>query len=504
ACEDPRETRVGGGARRLAAAGILLAVGVTERLARACARRPRRVIGVWIAAVVAAFVLGFALFPGNLTTNGYVTNNPDSRRAEALFNRFPSDPNAVDEIVDVRNDRLTVDRPAYRRFVEEMLAQARATGVIYRARTWYATHDPSLVSADRHATLVTIQRQHDVDRLLPVVERHDGQYGFEVVMTGGGTLDHDFNDLSQHDLKHGELAIGLPAALVILVLVFGAVVAGLIPLLMAIVAIVVALGLVSILAEAFTLSVFVINMLTGMGLALGIDYSLFILSRYREERARGLEKPDAIAAAGATSSRAVLFSGSVFVIALTGMLLVPSNVMRSLADGAIAVGVVSVLAALTLLPALLGLLGDRVNALRVPFVGRDIAREGAAEGRFWGAIVARVLRAPVLSILVFVALLLAAASPALGLKLGASGVATLPDRLESKRGFEALARDFPRASSSPVLIAVEADVRSEPVRRAIARLRAEVARDPAFGGRTDLRVTPDGELAAVGALITGD
>jgi len=479
-------------------------VGVTERLARACARRPRRVIGVWIAAVVAAFVLGFALFPGNLTTNGYVTNNPDSRRAEALFNRFPSDPNAVDEIVDVRNDRLTVDRPAYRRFVEEMLAQARATGVIYRARTWYATHDPSLVSADRHATLVTIQRQHDVDRLLPVVERHDGQYGFEVVMTGGGTLDHDFNDLSQHDLKHGELAIGLPAALVILVLVFGAVVAGLIPLLMAIVAIVVALGLVSILAEAFTLSVFVINMLTGMGLALGIDYSLFILSRYREERARGLEKPDAIAAAGATSSRAVLFSGSVFVIALTGMLLVPSNVMRSLADGAIAVGVVSVLAALTLLPALLGLLGDRVNALRVPFVGRDIAREGAAEGRFWGAIVARVLRAPVLSILVFVALLLAAASPALGLKLGASGVATLPDRLESKRGFEALARDFPRASSSPVLIAVEADVRSEPVRRAIARLRAEVARDPAFGGRTDLRVTPDGELAAVGALITGD
>src|SRR5581483_8100936 len=178
ACEDPRETRVGGGARRLAAAGILLAVGVTERLARACARRPRRVIGVWIAAVVAAFVLGFALFPGNLTTNGYVTNNPDSRRAEALFNRFPSDPNAVDEIVDVRNDRLTVDRPAYRRFVEEMLAQARATGVIYRARTWYATHDPSLVSADRHATLVTIQRQHDVDRLLPVVERHDGQYGF--------------------------------------------------------------------------------------------------------------------------------------------------------------------------------------------------------------------------------------------------------------------------------------------------------------------------------------
>src|SRR5207244_12368973 len=101
-------------------------------------------------------------------------------------------------------------------------------------------------------------------------------------------LDHDFNDLSQHDLKSGELSIGLPAALVVLVLVFGAVVAGLVPLLMAIVAIVVALGLVAPLAEAFTLSVFVVNMLTGMGLALGIDYSLFVVSRYREERGHGL------------------------------------------------------------------------------------------------------------------------------------------------------------------------------------------------------------------------
>src|SRR5262249_50376906 len=149
-----------------------------------------------------------------------------------------------------------------------------------------------------------------------------------------------------------------------------------------------------ILAGAFTLSVFVINMLTGMGLALGIDYSLFILSRYREERARGREQHDAIAAAGATSSRAVLFSGSVFVVALTGMLLVPSNVMRSLADGAITVGIVSVVAALTLLPALLGLLGDRVDALRVPFVGRSEAEEG----RFWGTVVRRVLRWPVASI----------------------------------------------------------------------------------------------------------
>src|SRR4029450_13394622 len=131
--------------------------------------------------------------------------------------------------------------------------------------------------------------------------------------------------------------------------------------------------------------------------------------------AGGQSELDAIAAASATASRAVLFSGSVFVIALTGMLLVPSNIMRSLADGAIAVGIVSVLAALTLLPALLGLLGDRVNALRVPWIGRNVGRAEQGEGRFWGAVVHRVLRRPGASIIGFGSLLVALAGRGVGL-----------------------------------------------------------------------------------------
>jgi RND superfamily putative drug exporter len=237
-------------------------------------------------------------------------------------------------------------------------------------------------------------------------------------------------------------------------------------------------------------------MLTGMGLALGIDYSLFVVSRYREERGHDRDELAAIAAAGATASRAVLFSGTVFVIALTGMLLVPSNVMKSLAVGAISVGIVSVLAALTLLPALLGVLGDRVNAIRVPFVGR-----GSQESRFWGAVVRRVMRRPVVSLVVFAALLIAAAVPVVGLNLGASGVSTLPDRLESKKGYEALVRDFPQASSAPALIAVEGNVRSPQVRAAIGRLRKELAADPVFG-RSDLRFAPG--VAAIGVEVGGD
>jgi uncharacterized membrane protein YdfJ with MMPL/SSD domain len=480
-------------------------MGVTERLARASSQHPWRTVAVWTAAIAIALALVALFLPGNLTTNGHVTGHPESERAEsAFYNSFPPDPNTVDELVVVRSSRYTVDEPAFRRFAGRLIRQGAATGVVGRAFYYYKTGDRSLVSADRHAILIGIQRRADVDPLLPIVTESDGRDGFRVTITGEGTLDHDFNALSQHDLKSGELQFGLPAALVILVLVFGTVVAGLVPVLMAIVAIIVALGLAAVVAEMFSLSVFVVNMLTGMGLALGIDYSLFVVSRYREERSGGAQEAGAISAAGATASRAVLFSGSMFVIAMTGMLLVPSNVMKSLAVGAIAVGITSVLAALTLLPALLGLLGDRVNALRVPWVGRNVGHEDGMESHFWGAIVRRVMGRPVTSLVVFSALLLAAASPVLGLRLGASGVSTLPDRLESKQGFEALAHDFPRQSSSPALIVVEGNVRSGPVRAAVARLRNELARDPAFGGAGDFRVATSGDLAAVATPVAGD
>ncbi len=477
-------------------------MSLTERLARWSSRHPWRTFAAWLGAIVVAVGLAVAFLPGNLTTDGHVTGNPESKQAEDLFNqRFPADRNAVDELIVVRSPTRTVDDPRFRSFVRTLLRDGAATGVVYRASDYYGKRNPALVSRDRHATLITVQRQRDVDALLTVVERNDGRDGFSVVMTGEGTLDHDFNDLSQHDLKSGELQVGLPAALVILALVFGAVVAGLVPLLMAIVSIVVALGLCALVAEGFTLSVFVVNMLTGMGLALGIDYSLFVVSRYREERGRGRSELDAVAVAGRTASRAVLFSGSVFVVALCGMLLVPSNVMKSLAVGAISVGIVSVLAALTLLPALLGKVGDGINRLRVPWLGRNLA--SAQEGRFWGAVVRGVMRRPVVSLAVAAGLLTAAAVPIAGLELGASGVSTLPDRLESKRGFEALQRDFPQASSSPALVAVVGNIRSPDVRAAIGRLRKELAANPVFG-RSDLRISRAGDVAALGVEVGGD
>ena len=476
----------------------------TRALAAASARHPWRTIGAWIGAFVTTTALIGVLLGGSLTTEGAPTNNPESTRAhDALMRAFrPEAGTLVTDIVIVRSERYTVDAPEFEAFVGGLVADGGPA--LGRARTYLSVDDESLLSADRRAAILAVDVFDDeITGVLDAVERADEDEAFAVEVTGEQTLDHDFNKLSQDDLKSGELQFGLPAALIILLLVFGAVVAGLIPLLTAIVSIVVALGLVAVLAQATELSVFVINMLTGMGLALGIDYALFVISRYREERAAGREKYDAIEVSGLTASRAVVFSGTAFVVAMFGMLIVPNSIMRSLAAGAILVGIVSVVAAATLLPALLGLLGDRVDSLRIPIVGRRSLEQSNPEGRLWGAIVRRVLRRPGLSFVLSVAALLLLASPVLGMHIGTSGVTTLPDRFASKQGFLALQRDFPQTSTDPVEVVVAGDASRPDIVAALDELQATLARDSRFGSG-EVRRSADGEVAVLAAPVHGD
>jgi putative drug exporter of the RND superfamily len=469
----------------------------TTSLAAASARHPWRVVATWIAVAVLAMLAVVTLLGGSLTTEGQPTNNPESERADDVrLEAFPPDPStSVSDIVVIRSEEYTVDSQEFKAFVQGFVEDDQITALA-NARTYLDGAQSGLISEDRHATVVPLALLDDdeTEALVEKVKAADEEGAFAVSMTGEETLDHDFNLLSEEDLQEGELQFGLPAALIILLLVFGAVVAGLVPLLMAIVAIVVALGLTALLAQQFELSVFVINMLTGMGLALGIDYSLFVVSRYREERGQGREELGAIEASGATASRAVLFSGTTFVIAMLGMLLVPSSIMRSLAAGAILVGITSVLAALTLLPALLGLLGDRVNALRIPIVGRRSVEESA--------IVRRVLRRPGLSLALSAGLLVALALPVFRLDVGTGGVTTLPDRFVSKQGFLALERDFPGTTPDPAEIVVS-NASGDGVATALDGLRARLADDSRFGEGEIVRST-DGEVALLSVPVKGD
>jgi putative drug exporter of the RND superfamily len=481
---------------------------MTESLARSCARHPWRTIAGWLVAVVAGVLLAGSLLGGRLTTEGQVTNNPESIRAKHLLEqRFPQEAAAF-ELVVVRSPSATVDSESFRSEVRHLEQISARTKDVSGASLYYRNHNAALVSRDRHALLIPITltkkgEDDDAHALVNAVKKSDLQNGFQVTITGEHTINYDFSHLSEHDLKSGELRIGLPAAVFVLLIVFGAVVAASLPLLLAIFSIVVALGLTSLLALEFSFSVFLVNMLTGMGLALGIDYALFVSSRFREERALGREKADAIAAAGATASRAVLFSGTSFVLAMLGLLLIQSTIMRSLAVGAILVGIVTVVAALTLLPAVLSLLGDRINALKLPLVGKAATEQAGQESRFWDAIVRRVMRRPLISFALVAALLLAAAVPAFGMNIGASGLSTFPDSAVSRKGFEAVARYFPQASAQPARVVIEGRLSPPSVRTSIRSLERELARDPAFA-RPRLAVNRTGDVGVLNVPLNAD
>jgi RND superfamily putative drug exporter len=462
---------------------------VTERLARTCAAHPRRTLAFWALAVVVAIVLIGTSLRG-LSTQAHVIGNPQSVAAtNAIEKAFPQ------LAAQTKADVILISSPRYT--VKSAYAQTLGHRLFASVSSQSGVSDLHFVavSRDGHAALLSllIQSDSDAKAVENVLAKLSG-HGFSVSITGYRSVNYDFGQQAQKDLEGGELALGLPAALIILMLVFGAVVAGLVPLLMAILSIIVALGLVAIVTLEFTLSTFIVNMLTGMGLALGIDYSLFVVSRYREERARGLAKEDAIARAGATASRAVLFSGSTFIVALLGMFIVPTSIMRSLALGAILVGITSVAAALTLLPALLSMWGDGVNRLRIPYIGRNVGRADAAEGRFWRSIVDAVLRRPAVALAVSVAAMVALAIPVFGMHIGANGITTLPDSAPSKQGYLAVQRAFPTKNPEPVRIVA---VGGGAARTDMQRLGFRLALDPQFGptklqvaGNTALLVVP--------------
>src|SRR5215207_658998 len=481
---------------------------MTERLAVSSSRRPWLTLAVWALALVAAIAMAAAFLGDALSGDEEVTSDTDSRRADGLVSeRLAVERGGLGqgatEVVIIRSSAATVDEPRFERRVRAIAGELQLAGAI-QVTSFYDTGERRLVSQERDATAMLVaadpDAEDDIGDVVEAVQGADGRAGFDVRITGEYTLDDDFSTLAGEDLKNGELGFGLPAALIVLLIVFGSVVAGLIPLLLAIASITVALALLALVGQAFPLSVFATNMLTGMGLALGIDYSLFVLSRYREERLHGRKKLDAIAAVGATASRAVLFSGIAFTLAMLGLLLVPHTIMRSLAAGAIVAGLVSVAAALTHLPALLSLLGDRVNALRIPLFGRTATRE---QSPFWSRTVRSVMRRPVASLVLATSVLLALAVPVLALRSGEAGVETLPDRLAAKQGYLALNAEFPGETTDPVEIVIDGDAASPAVQRGIERLTKRMASDDLLG-RPQLETNRASDLTVLTVPLQGD
>ena len=317
---------------------------------------------------------------------------------------------------------------------------------------------------------------------------------------GDGSINGEFVTLAEETLVKGE-TIGIALALVILVVVFGTAVAAGLPIILALVAIIVAVGASALVGRVFELSSFVTNIITMIGLAVGIDYSLFVVQRFREERDGGMDKIEAVTTTGATAGRAVLFSGFAVAIALTGMLIVPDPIFNSIGIGAILVVIAAVAAALTLLPALLSLLGNRVNWLTLPLVGRRGSPESA--GGFWGAIVKLVTARPVISVVTTSALLLSVGAWYFAINLGSSGVTALPVDSNARHAFEVVDAEFARGLITADIVVDAPDVRSSQVQASVARLTASLGSDDAFGAIT-VEISDAGDLALIEVALKGD
>ena len=495
---------------------------MTEALARISSSRPWVTIGIWVVMVLIALGVVGQLLPTATTTELRIIprfGEVGSVTASELLEGSPIEPPPA-EVVIVHSGTLTVDDDAFKAKVQGVTGKLRELEpeVIQASTNYYEVLDATpldslaLVSADRRSAIVAVQMTgtlgealENIEEVIHVVEEADGNDGFDVLIVGDVSSRFEQAELSAMDLEQGE-RIGLPVALLILLVLFGAVVAALIPVGLAIVSILVTLAIVSVIGNIFgELVFFVLLWITMIGLAVGIDYTLIVVSRFREELARGLSTRDAVIKAGATASRTVFFSGMTVVIALLGVFIVPHTLFFATGLGAILVVIVSVTATLTFLPAALTVLGPRVDRLRLPF-RRSAAAASSGEQRegFWEFITRKTMRYPVVSILVVGGLMVWASVNYFGINTGFNSVETFPEDSHTREAFTALEEDFPLGygSANPARVVIEGDINDPAVAAAVQTFKQAVVGDPLVAEVLQkIRQAVESDPALVAALL---
>jgi trehalose monomycolate/heme transporter len=446
-----------------------------ESLGRLMFRRRRWVLAAAGVFVVVAAVWGTGVF-GSLAGGGFEDPASDSARAaqqtKQVFGRH-----RADVVVLYSSPTLTVDDAAFRTAAQPTLA-ALPTRYVAKVTSYWNTRAPQLVSADRHATYAVLElagADGDArEEALAQIKHKLAAPGLSTRVGGETAIDHDIDSQVGEDIGRAE-SLSMPLLLVLLVVVFGALAAAGMPLLVGGLAILGAFTTLRLLTLATDVSVFAINLVTMLGLGLAIDYALFIVSRFREELATRPAEPagveDALVRTVATAGRTVCFSGLTVAISLGGLLLFPQMFLRSMAFGGIAAVLVAMVAALTVLPALLGVLGPRINALPVPWRRRRQGRPGDGTGGAWSRIAHSVMRRPLAYLVVIVVGLLALGLPFRNVTFGGIDARALPADTQSRQVSETLQRDFTRNATTTITVVVDgADAAS--LRAYAQRLRA--------------------------------
>jgi RND superfamily putative drug exporter len=467
-------------------------VKLTVRMARWSATHPWHAIIGWIS-LVAVCVTAGTLIPAQAAVDADFWTGESGRAQQIITGGGLVPPVTESVLISAREGSL--DQAAAG-------VAARRVGERMRALPEVASVAPPISAPDGRAVLVmvTMHGDHqsaagDIQPLLDATAATQTEHrSLLIEQTGGVTIDAGVFDQVAKDLMLAEL-LTTPVTLVILLIAFGVVVAAGVPLILAVTSVAAAIGLASLASHVFPDVGMVSNVILLMGMAVGVDYSLFYVKREREERARGgLDRITAIELAAATSGHAVLVSGFAVIVSMLSLYLGGIAVFSSLATGSIIVVAVAMAGSLTVLPALLAKLGRRLDHPRVPLLGR--LTEPRDEPRFWRAMLRPALRRPLITFLLVTAAMLAAAIPALDLKLTAAGLDTMPREIAAMRTYDRLTAAFPSRGAAHQVV-VRADVaRAAEVRTALGSVLLDLRGDPSFAvsPESGVRESADGRV----------
>jgi uncharacterized membrane protein YdfJ with MMPL/SSD domain len=484
---------------------------LAARMGRWSAAHRKTAIFGWLAFVIVAFAIGGMTGTKQIDQND--ANVGESRTADKIIDAagFVVDDKGetvreVDEMVLLQSETLTVKDAAFRAAVRDAEATLSAYPEVTQLRSPLGAGSQGLVSKDRHSVMIQYvpKGENDdvalyIDKLVTAVDKVEARHAGMQLESVGASTDKALDEEIQGGLGKAGM-ISIPLTIIVLMLVLGSLVAAFVPLAIALSAIVATFGLVGVASQAIPASENIMEVVLLVGLAVGVDYSLFYMRREREERAAGRSEGAALQAAAATSGHAVLVSGMTVLIAMAGMFLSGDQTFMSFSVGTMLVVAVAMMGSLTVLPAVLSKLGDKVEKGRIPFTS---GRRTAGQGGVWGLLVDGVLRRPLVSVVAATALLLTLAVPTLGLHTSQTGMEGITSSAVDP--FKKFIKAFP-GTPDPAVVAVKGDVGSAAAQAAIADLKAKGLATP--GGQIhapiDVEVNRAGDVARIEVPLAGN
>jgi uncharacterized membrane protein YdfJ with MMPL/SSD domain len=479
---------------------------LAARMGRWSASHWKTAVFGWLAFLVVAFMIGMKVPTKTIDQND--SNVGQSHKADQILkNAFP-ETKAQSEVVLIQSPTKTVSDPAFRSTVEDVTRTVGGNLAIKNLKSPLDPANASQVSSDRRSVMVTWDMRGTYDKAKTKIdaiqasvdtvgERHPGFYVGEAgAVSSGKALDKMFAD----QLKlAGERSI--PITIIVLLLVFGALVAVGVPLLLALSSVLATVMLTALTSQIVPTDQNVDAVVLLIGLAVGVDYSLFYLKREREERAAGRGSRAALEAAAATSGRSVLVSGFTVMAAMAGMFFAGDKTYLSIAVGTMMVVGIAMIGSLTVLPALLSRLGDKIEKGKIPFLHR--LRRDSGENRFWKAILTPALRRPALAAAAAGAVLVALALPALHLHTAESGMDALPNSAPTVATIKKITNAFSGGTTSPADVAIKADTTRPAVKKAIADIESQVTAQHLNKGSIDVETNASHTVARVSIPLVG-